>query len=64
MNQDIKSGEKCVLRGGGGGQVILLVVSKGGGGGGQEYLHFLWRGGSCKILVMNQDLSRPPLTLK
>ena len=57
MIQDIKSGEKCVF-GGEGGQVILLVVSRGG----SRVFTFSSEGGggSGKIWVINQDLSRPP----
>ena len=45
----------CVEGGGGGGQVILLVVSRG-----VKSIYIFFGGGSGKIWVMNQDLSRPP----
>ena len=64
LNYDSRYQEWCKVCVGGGkrGQVILLVVSRGGG---SRVFTFSLEGGSGKIWVMNQDLSRPPpLTLK
>ena len=61
MIQDIKSGEKSVLWGGGGGSGNITCGFQGGG---VKSIYIFFGGGSCKILVMNQDLSPPPLTLK
>ena len=62
MMQDIKSGEKCVLGGGGGGSGNITCGFQGGG---VKSIYIFFGGGSGKIWVINQDLSRPPpLTLK
>ena len=62
MIQDIKSGEKSVLLGGGGGGGSGNITC--GFQGGSRILTFSLEGGSGKKILMNQDLSRPPLTLK